>query len=236
MKIASLKVLVDQINNDLGGFCVEFALKRKELGQLRRCSNRNILFKYDENSGRDWAINEGGGSEIQYHIYWREDEVGYGLGFNAQYVPFANEKTPVDYIKPFADAFLVLLKKNKEDWINRCHFDWLEQDEDRLKNIQKDNYVLFGKRISFKNGEIADKDYHLMIEDIKGPLYTIYQQVFEFKKTKSIPTVPCVIIYPTESVKGGNPVLGTPLQMLCTNRERNLSHFYKIEIPLPIVI
>ena len=50
-----------------------------------------------------------------------------------------------------------------------------------------------------------------------------------------IPTVPCVIIYPTESAKGGNPFLGTPLQMLCTNRERNLSHFYKIEIPLPVM-
>ena len=50
-----------------------------------------------------------------------------------------------------------------------------------------------------------------------------------------IPTVPCVIIYPTESAKGRNPFLGTPLQKLCTNRERNLSHFYKIEIPLPVM-
>lgn len=50
------------------------------------------------------------------------------------------------------------------------------------------------------------------------------------------PSVPCVIIYPIESAKEGNPFLKTPLQKLCTNRARKLSQFYKIKIPLPIVI
>lgn len=49
------------------------------------------------------------------------------------------------------------------------------------------------------------------------------------------PSVPCVIIYPTESTKGGNPFLGVPLQELCTNSATNLSQFYKIEIPLPSI-
>lgn len=92
--ITSLKDLIDKINSDLDSFCKEFAYARKELAGLAKAPNRNIFFKYEDLS-RDWAINEGGGTEIQYHIYLRDGELGYGLGFNAQYVPFANEKSPI---------------------------------------------------------------------------------------------------------------------------------------------
>lgn len=49
------------------------------------------------------------------------------------------------------------------------------------------------------------------------------------------PSVPCVIIYPTESPIAGNPFSGKALKGLCTNRVPELSQFYKISIPLPMI-
>ena len=49
------------------------------------------------------------------------------------------------------------------------------------------------------------------------------------------PSVPCVIIYPTESPIAGNPFSGKALIALCTNRVHRLSQFYKISIPLPVI-
>lgn len=186
MKIVSFKDLIDSINRDLAEFCSKFAHKRKELAQLGKCPNRNILFKYDENSDRNWAINEGGGTEIQYHLYLEDTELGYGLGFNAQYVPFANDKSPVDYIKPFADAFLVLLNKNLDDWNKTYHFDWNQENINALKNIKYGDYVYFGRKISYTNGEISDDDYKNMIDEIRGIFYEIYQKVFELKNQKEM--------------------------------------------------
>lgn len=104
----TFKDIVDKINNDLGTeFCDKFRYERKKLSNSGRASSANILFKFVD-QGRDWVINEGGGVEIQYHLYYRQNSIGYGLGFNAQYVPFANEKSPVDYIRPFVTAFLQL--------------------------------------------------------------------------------------------------------------------------------
>lgn len=186
MKITSFKDLVDRVNRDLDDFCSEFAYKRKDLAQLGKCPNRNILFKYDENSGRNWAINEGGGTEIQYHLFWEDSELGYGLGFNAQYVPFANEKSPIEYIKPFADAFLVLLESNLDNWNKTYNFGWNDKNIEDLKYIKDGDYVYFGREIQCYNGEIADKDYSQLLSEIKGIFYTIYQQVFELKNQQEI--------------------------------------------------
>ena len=184
MKITSLNDLVDRINNDLGDFCEEFAYKRKELAGKNRSPVRTVLFKYDSEKGRDYAINEGGQTEIQYHIYMRDGEVGYGLGFNAQYVPYATNSMPsIEYIKPFADAFLVLLEKNLEKWNEKYHFGWSDEDVDRLKNIKQDDYVFFGRTIDYYNEEIDDDAYQQMLDEIQGIFYDIYQQVFKLKNT-----------------------------------------------------
>ena len=111
MKVENLEQIVNQINKDLGKFCDTFRYKRKELSGASRASSGGILFKF-ANDGRDYAINEGGGTEVQYHVFLRDDTFGYGIGFNAQYVPFANEKTPCEYIEPFVKSYLILAQRN----------------------------------------------------------------------------------------------------------------------------
>lgn len=186
MKITSLNDLVDRINKDLGDFCEEFAYKRKDLAQLGKCPKRNLFFKYNAKSDRDWAINEGGGTEIQYHVFMWEKEVRYGLGFNAQYVPFANKQSPVEYIKPYVRAFLALLDKNLDRWNEKYHFGWGDKEVNALKNIKYGDYVSFGRTITYSNGEIADKDYSQMLNDIRGIFYEIYQAVFKLKTTQEM--------------------------------------------------
>ena len=179
MKITSFKHLVNQINKDLGDFCGTFARKRKELADLRKSPRRDILFKYD-NEDRDWALNEGGGTEIQYHIYFRDNVIGYGLGFNMQYVPFANDRAPVDWIRPFCDAFLELYNKNEDTW----NFEWIYGDIELLKRPQNGEYVLYGKEITLDDDEIDDIDYSNLLDDLRGVMFDIYKQVFEIKNSK----------------------------------------------------
>ncbi len=178
--ISSFKDLISRINNDLGGFCGKFAYARRNLAGLGKAPKKDILFKYVDET-RDWAINEGGGVEIQYHIYLRKDVLGYGLGFNAQYVPFANDKTPVEWMKPYADAFIVLLEKNRQEW-EAQGFNWIVGDgEEMLRNPDNGSYTLFGKKIRLENNTLDDDFYNKMLSDFKGPLFEIYQDVFRLK-------------------------------------------------------
>ncbi|EGC78393.1 hypothetical protein [Treponema denticola] len=100
--------LVDKINKELGNFTKEFCYEREKIASSTRASFQGKLFTYSDSS-RDRAINEGGGTEVQYHIYYRENCIGYGIGFNTQYVRFAtNKKSSIKYIKLFVDAYLLL--------------------------------------------------------------------------------------------------------------------------------
>lgn len=184
MNITSFKDFIAKINNDLGAFCETFALTRKELAGLGRSPRRDILFKY-EDEGREWAINEGGGTEIQYHIYMRDNEIGYGLGFNMQYVQFKNEMSPSEYIKPFCEAFIKILNANKIEW-GAYGFDWVYGDEELLNNPQDGEYVLYGKIIEINNDSIDDKAYTEMLQEIQGVLFDTYKQVYELKKKQII--------------------------------------------------
>lgn len=181
----TFKDIVDKINNDLGTeFCDKFRYERKKLSNSGRASSANILFKYVD-QGRDWVINEGGGVEIQYHLYYRQDSIGYGLGFNAQYVPFANEKSPVDYIRPYVIAFLQL--KNEKDKVlqnlESNGFTIIEGNGwNGLNNIEQDDYYLFGKIIQIQNGVLSDMEYNQMLKDIKNELFDLYVAIW--KKVK----------------------------------------------------
>src|SRR5690242_19836996 len=126
MEFNNTEELINKVNEALGEFCNEFGRARKELAGLGKVPKRGILFTYDADKGKNWAINEGGGTEVQYHIVFDADslEVRYGLGFNTQYVPFVNEMGTVEYMKPFMDGFL--------------------KYEDEIKKILPDYYFVYG--------------------------------------------------------------------------------------------
>ena len=176
----NIKELCDKVNNALGSkFCENFAYERKRLAGLKKAPNRNKLFVYeDKDIEKDpWAINEGGGTEIQFHIFINGDRCGYGLGFNAQYVPFRNEKSSEEYIRPFARAYIKLKESEVVKRLKASGFSFLEGKEDKLSEIFKSEYYLFGKTINIDDQNAFEN----MINDIKGDLFTLYCDIFELK-------------------------------------------------------
>lgn len=185
MHVKDLQDLVCQINKSLGNFCKDFAYRRKELAGLGKSPARDILFK-PQDDGRDYAINEGGGTEIQYHIFYRSGEIGYGLGFNAQYVQFKNAKSPVDYIQPFADAFLKIKNTFPVTTLRGKGFHFIYGNENELSCVKNGGYYLFGKNIGVDStGSFSDDDYTEMINELKGPLYDLYCKIFQIKNARS---------------------------------------------------
>ena len=161
MKFKEFEELVIAINNKLGSFCNEFGSKRKELANLGKSPKRGILFAFNKkNVGRDWAINEGGGIEIQYHIGLDINslEFRYGLGFNSQYVQFANDMAPVEYMRPFMNAFIL-----NESKIRTLvpEYDFVIGNRNMLLRPSHDDYVLFGKKI-----KILKNNLEYSIDDI----------------------------------------------------------------------
>jgi len=62
--------------------------------------------------------------------------------------------------------------------------------------------------------------------------YLGYKDIDEKTQT---PPVPCVIIYPTEGQGIFNPFKDKTLQELCIHNVKNLSMFYKLEVPVPTI-
>ena len=180
--------LVDATNIRLGSFCNEFGSKRKELAKLGKSPKRGILFTFNKkNVGRDWAINEGGGTEIQYHIALDTNtlELRYGLGFNSQYVQFANDMSPVEYMRPFMNAFI--LNESKIRTLIPT-YDFVIGNRNMLLNPSHDDYVLFGKKIKIlKNNleySIDDIVFDEIIQDLKLQ-FLPYQIIFSGKNNSN---------------------------------------------------
>lgn len=184
MTFKNLKELVDIINNELGEFCTEFQYKRKALLKMRSATNRDKLF-INSNDSRDWVINPGGGTELQYHLFLRDNIVCYGLGFNTQYVPFANKKEPVEYIQPFVDSFLS--KPEFQQNLFQNGFEYVFGDENLLKNLVSDKYILIGKksRVEESDGafKLNESFFKEMIQDLQGILFNTYKDVIGNMKT-----------------------------------------------------
>ena len=175
--------LVSLVNTTLDSFCNEFGSKRKELANLGKSPKRGILFAYDESKGKNWAINEGGGIEVQYHIAFDEEDMQlrYGIGFNTQYVPFANEYSSVEYMQPFMNGFLkneAAIKAILPD------YDYIIGNIDLLKVPKDKEYVLFGKTKEVqKRGAsyfIEDVEFNEVIADLKKQ-FEAYQIIFQEK-------------------------------------------------------
>ncbi len=188
MKFKEFEELVDATNIRLGSFCNEFGSKRKELAKLGKSPKRGILFTFNKkNVGRDWAINEGGGTEIQYHIALDTNtlELRYGLGFNSQYVQFANDMSPAEYMRPFMNAFI--LNESKIRTLIPT-YDFVIGNRNMLLNPSHDDYVLFGKKIKIlKNNleySIDDIVFDEIIQDLKLQ-FLPYQIIFSGKNNSN---------------------------------------------------
>ena len=175
LNIDSLGTLVSFINEDLSEFIIGFRKTRKILSNKERATTSGILFKY-KSDDLDWAINEGGHNEIQYHIFLRGDEVGYGLGFNAQYVPYNNDKTSLELIKPFVEAFLSIQNSDIVGALRKREF---KIDLNSLKSMSEGGYNLFGRVVSLTDNKLSLIDYYGIINDLKGSMFELYKQIFE---------------------------------------------------------
>lgn len=187
MEFANMADLVNQVNAALGAFCNEFGKKRKELADLGKAPTRGILFKYIDLS-RDWAINEGGGTEIQYHLGFNQGkaQIRYGLGFNTQTVQFKYDMSPVQYMRPFMNAFL----QNEEVIREKLpEYEFVDGNIEKLKNPKHDDYALFGRTINAEKRNdkyfIEDKVFDSIIENLKKqfePYQIIFTEKNNFKK------------------------------------------------------
>ncbi|WP_010227344.1 AAA family ATPase [Gillisia marina] len=143
-------------------------------------NSRNKLFILAEDN-RDWSINEGGGIELQYHLFFRNNMVGYGLGFNTQYVPFANEFSSIEYMKPFANSYLAQKEVQLELYNNSFHFIFGNIKD--LETLVDDNYILIGKQTEITpENDLFNLDYTFyseMLNDIKGILFESYIKIVE---------------------------------------------------------
>lgn len=170
MEFKNLGDLINQVNSSLGEFCNEFGRKRKELAGLGKVPKKGVLFIYDASKERDWAINEGGGTELQYHLAFDVNnlEIKYGLGFNTQYVPFANKMSTIDYLRPFMNGFLKHENKIKESLPD---YYFVYGNIERLRHPQDGEYTLFGKKVSANRNtdeySIEDTAFNSIIEDLK---------------------------------------------------------------------
>ena len=175
LKIDSLSTLVNFINDDLSEFIIGFRRARKTLSNKERATTAGILFRH-KGDDSDWSINEGGHNEIQYHIFLRDDEIGYGLGFNAQYVPFNNDKTSLELVKPFVEAFLSIQDSDTVDTLRNRGFDI---DLASLKSMDEGGYNLFGRAVPLLDNKLSLIEYYSIINDLKGEVFELYKLIFE---------------------------------------------------------
>ena len=176
--INSISHLVSLINKDVGGFKKDFLIARKELVGNQKITNAKLLFKYDSED-RKWAINEGAGTEVQFHIYLSDNKIGYGLGFNTLYVRFKDDKTPIEYIKPYMNAFIALKDSDEVSKLANRGFA-LSTDDADFQNPVEDEHYLFGRIIELDNEhQLPLVDYYSIINDLKGDLFDAYKNVFK---------------------------------------------------------
>lgn len=172
---------VDQINKDLGPFCNKFQYKRILLNGKERVAERNALFGLPDKD-RNWAINKGGGIELQYQITvsYSQETVGYGLGFNTQYVQFAsNSVDMVKVMKPYMQAFLGLQTDLEADFPD---YTIINGDYSELINPQYNKYVMWGKRLLIKRldterFEVDDDIYQEVLSDLQKQ-FSAYVKIF----------------------------------------------------------
>lgn len=95
--------------------------------------------------------------------------------------------------------------------------------------------ILDTKYIPKYDVEPLDNDVIRQLSGYSRDLKLLKKLGYECDENSSVPIVPCIIIYPEESVGAVNPFLGKTLPSLCVNRVNNLIRFYKIAISVPLL-
>lgn len=197
MEFVSFTELINEIHRKLGAaFISDFQYRRKELSGALRTAGRDKLFgNIHETDDGWWAINQGGGTEVQYHLSIEDDNLRYGLGFNALYVPFANDKPPVEHIRPFMSAFI----KNEASILQMLpDYSFIIGNRAEMINPQNDRFTLFGKRtpITWQEDKVVleDPQFDQIIQDLKRQL-PAYELIFSQKQrdTKTMASIDEII-------------------------------------------
>lgn len=174
----NIKELITLINTELDDFCYTFQSTRKKLMGKKRMNATNSLFILNDET-RDWSINEGGGIELQYHIFLRNNKIGFGLGFNTQYVPYANDLTPVEYMQPYINSYLA--QKEVQQILSNNDFRFIIGSKEQLQNIEENQYILLGKEFDLDlnqdNYSLHTAYFNQLLFDIKNVLFQSYQQI-----------------------------------------------------------
>jgi MoxR-like ATPase len=185
MEFKNFETLIKKIEEDLGSeFNQTFRQERKKLAGLKNLPNQIIFSEFDKDKS-EWVYNRGGKKEIQYHIYLRNNELGYGLGINSQRGSFNNDDPKV-IANSFGNSFKEIyseIKKKLPTYIFKIG------SEDMLGRMNEEEFILFGKSIPYNNdNKLSDLDYKELIKDLKKQL-DVYIMVFELnvlKKDKSL--------------------------------------------------
>lgn len=241
MEFANFANLVSNVNNALGEFCNDFGNKRKQLAGLGKTPKKGILFSFDKDRKNNWAINEGGGTEVQYHIAFNVDKlkIVYGIGFNTKYVPYANKMSPVEYMRPFMKAYLA-----KQNTISQLlpDYGFINGSIELLKNPVYDEYVLLGKSKEVKkrndNYFLDDNVFTEIIADLKKQ-FEAYQIIFNEKNNlkkveMSIQNSINILQQKKQIILQGPPGTGKTreakliAEQICADFKLNITHKAKI--------
>lgn len=211
LNIDNLSTLVNSINGDLSEFIKTFRKTRKFLSNKERATTSGILFKH-KSDDTGWAINEGGHNEIQYHISLMDNKIDYGLGFNAQYVRFNNDKTSLELIKPFVEAFSSIQSSEEVKTLMERDF---SIDLEALETMGEGGYNLFGRTIPLVDNNLPLVDYYSIINDLKGDLFNLYRKIFETTNEATLEAAPY-----NENLEAGvkNPLITEISELLQSNK------------------
>ena len=179
MEFINFESLVIQIEKDLGAdFNIKFRETRKKLAKLKILPNQLIFSEFDGDKS-EWVYNRGGKKEIQYHIYLRDGKLGYGLGINSQRGSFNNEDP-----KEIANAIGLCFRELYDEIIKILPtYSFIIGNFEKLGKMHDEEFILFGKTISYSNNKIEDSDYKNLISDLKLQ-FEVYKKVFELNSSK----------------------------------------------------
>ena len=173
-----IKINKDFNSEEHNNFSYHFQQTRKKIFKKGSTKNNSKVFNVPK-EGSDYVFHLGGSLEIQFHIFFRNNIIGYGLGFNTQYVPMANDMSMIEYTRPIANSYLS--DPNLEKTLKSKGFDYLVGSKNMLEDLVDNEYVLIGKEIPVVNNnggnQIFLSEYQNLLSDFKGILFETYKEV-----------------------------------------------------------